>query len=134
MTSARLVVGPKDYRDLPEFFGEKKTSEKELNQYSIEIIAEINHAPRYSIEALLEIAEQLRRDGADVIDIGCNPGETWNELGLLVRECVARGIRVSVDSFDHREVAEACQNGAELVLSVNSQTSKSHEIGERKSS
>src|SRR5437762_2073199 len=38
--------GPKDLRDLPEFFGEKKTRPSNYGAYDIDILAEINHVPR----------------------------------------------------------------------------------------
>lgn len=120
-TTARVRVGPKDLRDLPEFLGGEKKNLPNLSAYSIEIIAEINHAPRISIDELLQIADTLRSDGADRIDVGCQPGQPWRQVGDAVRELVAAGHRVSIDSFDRDEVATACRSGATLVLSVNSE-------------
>lgn len=111
--------GPRDIRDLPMFFGKKRVRDAAYGQYSIEIIAEINHAPRLSIAQLLEQAKLLSNDGANVIDLGCSPGHRWQEVGVAVRELVAAGLRVSIDSFDPWEVHAACNAGAELVLSVN---------------
>lgn len=110
--------GPKDLRELPDYFGQP--SPRDLSPYSIEIIAEINHAPRQSVEATLQAAGKLIADGADRIDVGCDPGSRWSEVGVAVGELVQRGYRVSIDSFDTWEVAEACRAGADLVLSVNS--------------
>lgn len=118
-TKARVRVGPKDLRDLPEFLGGEKKILPKLDAHSIEIIAEINHAPRMSIDDLLKIADALRSDGADRIDVGCQPGQPWQLVGDAVRELVAAGHRVSIDSFDQDEVANACRHGATLVLSVN---------------
>ncbi len=112
--------GPRDIRNLAEFFGKKREIDAELNNYSIEILAEINHAPALAIEELVQRALQLQRHGADVIDLGCTPGMTWHEVGTAVRELRAAGVRVSIDSFDRYEVELACSAGAELVLSVNS--------------
>lgn len=119
-TTAEVRIGPKDLRDLPEFLGAKKSLPIDLSNYEIEIIAEINHAPRLSLEELVTIAQQLRADGADVIDLGCQPGQQWEQVGEAVGELVSLGLRVSIDSFDPQEVAAACRRGAELVLSVNS--------------
>ena len=44
----------------------------------------------------------------------------WKEIGDAVKMLVAKGLRVSVDSFNPEEVETALQAGAELVLSVNS--------------
>lgn len=120
-TTARIHVGPKDLRDLPEFLSGKKTLPADLSSHQIEIIAEINHAPRLPLDQLLLFADRLRSEGADVIDVGCDPGRPWSNVGTAVKELVAAGHRVSIDSFDPEEVRTACQAGASLVLSVNQQ-------------
>jgi dihydropteroate synthase-like protein len=118
-TTSQVPVekGPADLRDLPEHFGQQKLTD--YGDYDIEILAEINHAPRLAVKELLRQAEQFRASGADVIDLGCDPGHTWQEIGTAVTELRARGLRVSVDSFNPVEVSAAVQAGAELVLSVN---------------
>ena len=89
-------------------------------QYDIQIIAEVNHAPRLPRNELLAIARQLAADGADLVDLGCNPGETWTDVGQAVRALRDEGLRVSIDSMNPDEIEPAIQAGAELVLSVNS--------------
>ncbi len=111
--------GPKDLYDLPEFFGQGPRKSVPLKEYSIEILAEINQAPHLSEEEILRMAEHYRRSGADVIDLGCVPGESWAEAGRIVQKLRKEEHRVSIDSFDRREVEAAVQNGAELVLSCN---------------
>ncbi len=117
---SRVECGPRDIRDLPMFFGGKRLRDAGYGDYSIEIIAEINHAARLDSTEFLRAARQLVADGADVIDVGCTPGWRWSNVGDAVRRLVEENIRVSIDSFDSWEVAAACQAGAELVLSVNS--------------
>lgn len=124
VTQARVRVGPRDLRELPEFLGAKKSSPRELSKFDIEIIAEINHAPRYTTAQLLAEAATLRAAGADRIDVGCDPGIRWSRVGEAVASLVAEGHAVSIDSFDSVEVAEACRSGASLVLSVNSQNAR----------
>lgn len=116
----RFELGPKDILDLDEHFGQRRRKPVDLSRYDIEILAEINHAPRLSREELLRIARGYRDSGADVIDLGCIPGETWGDIGSGVRALQDEGLRVSVDSFDRAEVESAVAAGAELVLSVNS--------------
>jgi len=116
----RVDSGPRDIRDLADFFGKKQRFDESLNDYRIEIIAEINHAPRLAIADLVSIAQRLRSDGADVIDIGCDPGSRWMQVGEVVKHLRDIGLRVSIDSFDVYEVSDACAAGSELVLSVNS--------------
>ena len=112
-----VELGPKDLFDLPEHFGRGKRPAADLSRYDIEILAEINHAPRLTLEALLAEAERFRAAGADCIDLGCIPGERWTEISIPVRELTARGMRVSVDSFDRDEVELAVAAGADLVFS-----------------
>ena len=112
--------GPKDMFDLPEYFGGQAKLPPDLSRYDIEILAEINHAPRLSHQELLAQAEKYRRDGADVIDLGCIPDDVWPQVGEATRMLRAEGFRVSIDSFDQREVEQSVAAGAELVLSCNS--------------
>lgn len=114
-----LLRGPRDLRRLPELFG-KTPPQLELREQDIQIIAEINHAPRLSRTSLLTQAQQLSNEGADFIDIGCEPGQYWSGVGDAVRAVRDLGLRVSIDSLNIREISDAVAAGAELVLSVNS--------------
>jgi dihydropteroate synthase len=116
----RLPVqkGPKDLREIPSYFG-RAAAAGHYGAWDIEILAEINNAPRLTRAALHEAAEYFHASGADIIDIGCTPGLVFPELGDVVRELVEAGRRVSVDSFDADEIRVAVAAGAELVLSVN---------------
>jgi dihydropteroate synthase-like protein len=111
--------GPRDLRQLPEFFGQREAVARDWGQYSIEIIAEINHARRWERAELLDEARKLADDGADLIDVGCEPGEPWLEVGECVQALRDQGHRVSIDSFHPAEIERATRAGAELVLSVN---------------
>jgi dihydropteroate synthase-like protein len=114
----RTVKGPKDLREIPELFG-KAPAAREYGAWDIEIVAEINNAPKVARDALRREAEYFRDSGADWIDVGCTPGLPFPALGDVVRELVAAGMRVSVDSFDAAEIRTAVEAGARLVLSVN---------------
>jgi dihydropteroate synthase len=92
----------------------------DFGQYDIEIIAEINHAPRASIDEVVRQAKSLRDDGADMIDFGCDPASRCVNIGDYITALVDEGLRVSVDTFDAWEAAQATRRGATLVLSVNS--------------
>jgi dihydropteroate synthase-like protein len=118
--SVPVERGPKDLRDLPEYFGKANEPPTNYGAYDIEILAEINYAPRLSRDNLLAQAKLLRAQGADVIDLGCDPGSTWGGVGDAVRLLRENGLRVSIDSFNVHEVTAAVGAGAELVLSVNS--------------
>lgn len=111
--------GPRDLRELPAFFGQAPLP-SDYGAYDIQIIAEINHCPRMSIEEILAEGKQLAADGADVIDVGCEPEGPWTGVVATVRALRDAGHRVSIDSLDPREIGPAVSAGAELVLSVNS--------------
>lgn len=115
-----IECGPRDIRDLPQYFGAKHIDRGDYGDYSIEIIAEINHANRLPVEQLVDQASKLLESGANLIDLGCSPGQPWSGISDAVKRVRDVGARVSVDSFDPVEVSAACGAGAELVLSVNS--------------
>jgi dihydropteroate synthase-like protein len=114
-----VVRGPKDLRQLSDFLGGKERERKDYGQHSIAIIAEINHAPRLGLADIVAQARQLRADGADVIDVGCDPGDPWSGVSQCVTALRDEGLRVSIDSLNPLEIAPAVKAGAELVLSVN---------------
>ena len=110
--------GPEDYRDLPEFF-KLAANPVDLSRHSIQVLAEINHAQTLSLNEILNQAQIWRNHGADLIDLGVDPGGPWTGVGDAVKALKDDGHRVSIDSFDSTEVAIAVAAGAELVLSVN---------------
>jgi dihydropteroate synthase-like protein len=110
--------GPKDLREIPQYFGRAQAAQ-DYGAYDIEILAEINNAPKLAREAIRAAADYFRASGADLIDIGCTPGVPFPTLGDVVRELRGAGMRVSVDSFEPGEIRAAVEAGAELVLSVN---------------
>lgn len=114
-----VVCGPRDLRQLPEFFGGKSHADDVMRDHDIRIIAEINHAARMSIKDLIATAKRMLADGADLIDIGCDPSSRWTTIGDAFAALADESIPVSVDTFDPWEAATACKQGARLVLSVN---------------
>jgi dihydropteroate synthase-like protein len=112
-----VTPGPADIQDLPEFFGESKVSN--YGAYDIAILAEINHAPRLTADQLLAEALRFRAQGADLIDLGCEPGSTWNGLADAVKLLRDQGCSVSIDTFNVAEATAGAVAGAELILSVN---------------
>ena len=117
-TGVRVEKGPKDLREIPQFFG-RAAAARDYGAWDIEILAEINNAPRLTREAIRAAADYFRASGADVIDIGCTPGLSFPSLRDVVRDLVSSGMRVSIDTFDPHEIRDAVDAGAELVLSVN---------------
>src|SRR5204862_788765 len=74
-----ISKGPADLRDLPEYFGAQAQA-ADYGMYDIEILAEINHAPTLTRDDLLRRAKKAHADGADVIDLGCDPGTRWADV------------------------------------------------------
>jgi dihydropteroate synthase-like protein len=118
-TNAPVELGPRDLRQLPRFFLQQPPP-ADYGAYDIQIIAEINHCPRLTIDEILRQAADLQRDGADLIDVGCDPGDPWPGVAGAVKALKDAGYRVSIDSLNPQEIAPAVAAGAELVLSVNS--------------
>lgn len=114
-----VVLGPEDLRDLPRYLGQAGDRPSDYGGFDIEILAEINHAPRIGLDAILSQADRFVAEGADRIDLGCDPGGPWPGVGDAVAALRDRGYRVSIDSFDPAEVGAAIVAGADLVLSVN---------------
>ncbi|WP_372395493.1 DUF6513 domain-containing protein [Azospirillum sp. HJ39] len=113
--------GPEELRDIPAYLG-GRTVRTDLSRHAVRIFAEIVDAPHRSIDNLLEAAAGLRRDGADVIDLGCHPGERFDGLELAVAALVAAGHTVSVDSADPEELLRGAAAGASYLLSLDEDT------------
>ena len=111
--------GPRDLRQLHAYF-KRQPPPSDYGAFDVEIIAEINHCPRLPLAEIIRQAALLSRDGADFIDVGCDPGGTWQGVADVVRALRDEGYRVSVDSLNPAEIGPAVAAGAELVLSVNS--------------
>ncbi|MEM1070634.1 MAG: DUF6513 domain-containing protein [Planctomycetota bacterium] len=115
-----VIYGPNDCRQLPELFGGGRV-EADLDQYRIQIIAEINHVPRIPVSVVASRAKQLVDDGANYIDLGCDPASPCPHIGDYVSAVIDQGIdHISIDTFDANEAQVAIDRGATLVLSVNS--------------
>ena len=110
--------GPKDLREIPRYFGQAAAA-ADYGAYRIEILAEINNAPKLSRDAIMAMADYFRSSGADIIDVGCTPGLAFPDLSDVVKTLRRSGMRVSIDSFDPAEIRTAVEAGAEMVLSVN---------------
>jgi dihydropteroate synthase-like protein len=62
----------------------------------------------------------MQDDGANLIDVGCEPKSHWTGVVDCIKALKDHGHRVSIDSLNPKEIAPAVAAGAELVLSVNS--------------
>ncbi len=109
--------GPEELKDMPEFFG-KKSKRRDLSKHDVMIFAEIVDATQLDIPAILLRADHYRRDGADVIDLGCLPDTPFPHLEEAIAALKQAGHRVSVDSVDSQELLRGGKAGAEFLLSL----------------
>jgi dihydropteroate synthase-like protein len=116
--SVPVVRGPDEVNDLPCFFGQKQKA-VDLTRTDVLLFAEIVDAPQRSVEAVLERARECRRDGADVIDLGCLPETPFPTLEECVKTLKAEGFRVSVDSMQTEELVRGGKAGADYLLSLH---------------
>jgi len=113
--------GPEELKDIPEFFGHGGRP-PDLSRYAVKIFAEIVDAPRLPVDAIVERAERYRRDGADVIDLGCLPDTPFPQLEEAVRALKGAGFAVSVDSLESEELLRGGRAGADYLLSLKEET------------
>ena len=113
--------GPDELHDLPEFFGKAK-QKPDLTRYELHIFAEIVEAPQLDVDGILRRARDYRRDGADVIDLGCLPATPFPHLADAIQALKADGFRVSVDSLEPDDLILGGRAGADFLLSLNEDT------------
>lgn len=112
-----VARGPDELKDIPRYFG-RDGATPDLSRYDVRIFAEIVDAPRMSVDAIVQRAQQYRRDGADVIDLGCLPETPFRHLEDGVRALKEAGYVVSVDSMSSEELLRGGRAGADYLLSL----------------
>jgi len=113
--------GPEELADLPGYLG-REGKPADLSRHDLRIFAEIVDAALLPPDALLARARAYAADNADVIDIGCKPGQVFPMLEDAVRMLKAEGFRVSVDSGDPAELRRGALAGADFLLSLTELT------------
>ncbi len=116
----RVEKGPRDLRDIPYHFGVERKREG-YGQYTIQILAEINDAPLLSWDEILRKAKYYQTCGADIIDIGCTPGRTADNVEEIISRLKTEGFTVSIDTFNEKEIRQADKAGVDFLLSLNGQ-------------
>ena len=114
-----VARGPKDLKQLPEYFGEPALG-ADYGEYDIEILDQIRDAYRLPLAEVLWKAKRLEACGAEWIVLGGDPRETWAGLAECVTALGDEGRRVAIESRDPAEIDAALSAGARMVLSVNS--------------
>ncbi len=116
-----VLRGTVDLKDLPTFFGQD-CKPIDLSRYDTKIFAEIVDAPMQDIEFILQRAEKYRRDGADVIDVGCLPDTPFPHLEESIQALKHAGFTVSVDSLEEDDLLRGGKAGADYLLSLKEST------------
>jgi dihydropteroate synthase-like protein len=116
-----VTRGPDELSDLPAFLGHGAKTPN-LTNFDIRIFGEIVDATALSVDALRMRAAELRKSGADVIDLGCLPDTPFPRLESSICALKAAGHVVSVDSADRQELARGAKAGADFLLSLDEST------------
>lgn len=113
--------GPEDLKDLPQFFG-RGGRKPDLSMFDVKIFAEIVEAPQLTVEGVLARAEEFRRQGADIVDLGCLPNTPFPHLEESIIALKEAGFKVSVDSLNTDDLLLAGRAGADYLLSLTEKT------------
>ncbi len=116
-----VVRGPKDLKDLPQYFGQAG-QQTALDTHSVKIFAEIVDAPYLSVEAIVEKAQRFVSQGANVVDLGCLPEVAFPHMQDTIQALHETGVRVSVDSLNDDDLLQAGKAGADYLLSLTEKT------------
>lgn len=109
--------GPEELKDLPTFFGKAK-QKYDLSAHNVFIIGEIVEAPTLSPEAVLGMAQEHKRNGADIIDLGFLPDTPFPQLKDTIALLKEHQFEVSVDTHDTEQLLLAAGSGADYLLSL----------------
>ncbi len=113
--------GTEEVKDLPLFFG-KKIQIANLDNYSVKIFAEITDAPNLTVPEILNRAAYYRRNGADVIDLGCLPSTPFPHMEDAIAALKQADFLVSLDSLDTADLLRGGKAGADYLLSLHEST------------
>ncbi len=118
----RFERGPDEISDLPDYLGHGTKRVVDLSKHNMTIFAEIVDATALTVEQIVERAQKLRADGADVIDLGCLPDSPFPHLEDAIAALQGQGMKVSVDSFNAEELSRGTRAGADFLLSLSEKT------------
>ena len=113
--------GPDELKDLPSFFG-KVAYHYDLSQYKVNIFAEIVDAPNLTVDQIIQRAAYYKKNGANVIDIGCLPETPFPHLEETIRSLKQEGFTVSIDSLEEDDLMRGGKAGADFMLSLTNKS------------
>ena len=110
--------GPDELADLPQYLGHGGKP-PDLSKYDVRIFSESVDASALTVDEMAARAHLQKAKGADVIDIGCQPGSAFPHLEEMVHALIEAGFKVSVDSGDPEELRRGARAGAHYILSLD---------------
>ena len=113
----KCVRGPEELKDIPRFLG-LQGKNLDLSKYDTKIIGEITEAPNMSVKEIIKQADTYKKDGADIIDIGCLPSTEFPHLSETIQELKNQNFMVSIDSLDEKNLISGAKAGADFLLSL----------------
>ncbi len=113
--------GPEELKDLPLFFG-KAAHHYDLSNYKVKIFAEIVDAPNVSVDEVVKRAYYYKKNGANIIDIGCLPGTKFPHMEDIIRTLKQEGFTVSIDSLEDDDLLRGGNAGADYMLSLTNKS------------
>ena len=113
----KCVRGPEELKDIPRFLG-LQGKNLDLSKYDTKIIGEITEAPNMSVKEIIKQANTYKKDGADIIDIGCLPSTEFPHLSETIQELKNQNFMVSIDSLDEKNLISGAKAGADFLLSL----------------
>ena len=115
--------GPDDLANLPDYFG-MIGQEQQLEENDCLIFSEIVDATLLTVDQIITRATQYKKEGADIIDLGCMPDTKFNHLEETIVKLKENGFLVSVDSANNEELIRGGKAGADYLLSVSEKNLK----------
>jgi dihydropteroate synthase-like protein len=112
-----VLRGPDDLKDMPQYFG-RGGQVPDLSKYDVDIFAEIVEAPQLTVDGILSRASSFKKQGANVIDLGCLPNTPFPHLFDSIKALKSAGFKVSVDSLNSDDLLLAGKSGADYLLSL----------------
>ena len=116
-SNKNCVRGPEELKDIPAFLG-LQGKNLDLSKYDTNIIGEITEAPNMSVQEIIKQANTYKKDGADIIDIGCLPSTEFPHLAETIQELKNKNFMVSIDSLDEKNLLTGAKAGADFLLSL----------------
>ncbi|MDD3468343.1 MAG: DUF6513 domain-containing protein [Thermoguttaceae bacterium] len=123
-----VIRGPKDFRELPDFFGiscstnettcSRRPPAGEYGAYSVKLFARLPNATQYTVREIAEIVQQYDFDRADVVVLDVESAQPWERLPEVCRILKETGFKVAIDSPNQADVDQAIAHGAEYVFGI----------------